>query len=336
VRLIDQRALPSRLRFVECATVGEVVRAIKDLTVRGAPAIGATGAFGVALAARVERGPAGVRRSAARLRAARPTAVNLGWGVERALEAFESGGGGAALAEARAIAAEDVTANRALGGHGAELVAEGARVLTHCNAGALACVGYGTALGIVRAAAEQGKRPHVWVDETRPVLQGARLTAWELARLDISHTLVADVAAGSIMAGGDVDIVLVGADRVAANGDVANKIGTYPLAVLARHHGLPFIVAAPTTTIDLSTPDGASIRVEERSPHEVTHAGESRTAPRGTAARNPAFDVTPAALVSAIVTERGVIRPPFAGALADVLSGGPAAHSSRGGVAPRS
>jgi methylthioribose-1-phosphate isomerase len=215
------------------------------------------------------------------------------------------------LTEAERLADDDVACNRALGSFGASLLDDGARVLTHCNAGALACVGYGTALGVIRAAAEAGKRPRVWVDETRPVLQGARLTAWELDRLGIEATLVADVAAASLMAAGEVDSVVVGADRIAANGDVANKVGTYGLAVLARHHGVPFYVAAPTSTIDPSTPDGAAIVVEERDPAEVTSFGGVRVAPASFAARNPAFDVTPAALVTAIITERGIVPPPY-------------------------
>jgi methylthioribose-1-phosphate isomerase len=315
VRLIDQRALPGRLTYVECSTAGDVERAIRDLVVRGAPAIGAAGAYGVALAAARAQSAAPVRRAAARLRSVRPTAVNLARGVDRVLAAYESSGAGAALAEAHDVAAEDVAANRALGAHGASLVPEGARVLTHCNAGALACVGYGTALGIVRAAFDAGNAVHVWVDETRPVLQGARLTAWELARLGIDHAVVADAAAGSLMAQGEVDVVVVGADRVAANGDVANKVGTYPLAVLARHHSVPFVVAAPTSTIDLATAAGSDIVVEERPSTEVTHLVGVRTVPRGTTARNPAFDVTPAALVSAIVTERGIARPPYGASL---------------------
>jgi methylthioribose-1-phosphate isomerase len=311
LRLLDQRALPERVRYVTCGSVAEVVDAIRRLVVRGAPALGATGAYGVALAASAERTPAAVRRAAARLKAARPTAVNLAWGVEQALAAAEAGGPGAALARAETIAAEDVAANRALGRHGAALVPPGGRVLTHCNAGALACVGYGTALGVVRAAAEAGLAPSVWVDETRPILQGARLTAWELGRLGIEHTLVADAMAGSLMAGGEVDLVLVGADRVAANGDVANKVGTYSLAVLARHHHVPMVVAAPTATIDLATATGADIPIEERAPDEVTQVGGVRTAPRGTRALNRAFDVTPARLVTAIVTERGIARAPY-------------------------
>jgi methylthioribose-1-phosphate isomerase len=224
------------------------------------------------------------------------------------------------LAEAQALAAADVATNRALGAHGAALLPDRARVLTHCNAGALACVGYGTALGVVRAAAEAGKRPRVWVDETRPVLQGARLTAWELGRLGIEHTLVVDAAAGSLMAAGDVDVVVVGADRVAANGDIANKIGTYPLAVLARQHRIPFVVAAPTSTIDTATPDGESIAIETRASLEVTTIAGTRVAPPGTPVWNPAFDVTPARLVDALVTERGIVRGPYRRSLHRLLA----------------
>jgi methylthioribose-1-phosphate isomerase len=231
--------------------------------------------------------------------------VNLAWGVRRALAADDP------LAEAHAIAEEDVARNRALGAHGATLLPSPARVLTHCNAGALACVGYGTALGVVRAAAEAGKDVSVWVDETRPVLQGARLTAWELHRLGIPATLVADVAAASLMRAGEVDCVIVGADRIAANGDVANKVGTYALAVLAAHHEVPFYVAAPTSTIDPHTPDGSAIVVEERDPSEVTTIAGVRIAPDGVAVRNPAFDVTPAHLVTAIITETGIHHPPY-------------------------
>jgi methylthioribose-1-phosphate isomerase len=338
VRLIDQRRLPAELTFVECRTVGELCEAISSMAIRGAPALGAAGGYGVALACALAAaggasGPtvaeAGAE-AAERLIATRPTAVNLAWGARRVLavadaaarvgvdlrtEAAVTGGAGAvaraALEEAEELAEQDVADNRALGRHGAALVPQGAQVLTHCNAGALACVGYGTALGVIRAAAEAGKAPRVWVDETRPVLQGARLTAWELDRLGIDATLVADVMAGSLMASGDVDVVVVGADRVAANGDVANKIGTYSLAVLASHHGVPFYVAAPTSTIDLATPTGAGIPVEERSPDEVRRVGGTEMAPAGVAALNRAFDVTPAALVTAIVTELGVAHPPY-------------------------
>jgi methylthioribose-1-phosphate isomerase len=312
------------------------------LAVRGAPALGAAGGYGVALAcARAGGGGAGVRsatvvkaaaEAADRLIATRPTAVNLAWGARRVLAAAEAaatGEGGAekvrraALEEAERLAAQDVADNRALGRHGAALVPEGARVLTHCNAGGLACVGYGTALGVIRAAAEAGKSPRVWVDETRPVLQGARLTAWELDRLGIAATLVADVMAGSLMASGDVDLVVVGADRVAANGDVANKIGTYSVAVLAAHHGVPFYVAAPTATIDLATPTGAGIPVEERSAEEVRRVGRVRLAPAGVPVLNRAFDVTPAALVTAIVTELGVARPPYDKSLRRLVEAAP-------------
>jgi methylthioribose-1-phosphate isomerase len=320
VRLIDQRALPGRLRFLDCATVADVVDAIRTLAVRGAPALGATGAFGVALAARDRARPTTVRAAARRLGAARPTAVNLAWGVDRARAAWEDGGAAAALETAQAIAAADVAANRALGALGAELVPAGARVLTHCNTGSLATVGYGTALGVVRAAAEAGKRPHVWVDETRPLLQGARLTAWELDRLGIPHTLLVDGAAASLMARGEVDLVVVGADRVAANGDVANKIGTYALAVLARHHGVPFYVAAPTATVDLATPTGAAIPVEERAAVEVRAFAGVAVAPARTPVANPAFDVTPARLVTALITERGVVRASYRRVLSRLAS----------------
>jgi len=346
VRLIDQRLLPGKLRFLDCRTVDEVCEAISTLAVRGAPALGAAGGYGVALACGLAGGedPDGgagavvraARAAGDRLIATRPTAVNLAWGVNRVLAAARAaarsvggaaGGaeavGRAALAEAERLAEQDVADNRALGQYGAALVPEGARVLTHCNAGGLACVGYGTALGVIRAAAEAGKGPRVWVDETRPVLQGARLTAWELDRLGIDATLVADVMAGSLMASGDVDVVVVGADRVAANGDVANKIGTYSLAVLAAHHGVPFYVAAPTSTIDLATPDGAAIPVEERSPDEVRRVGAAALAPPGVAALNRAFDVTPADLVTAIVTELGVAHPPYGKSLRRLVEAAP-------------
>jgi methylthioribose-1-phosphate isomerase len=231
--------------------------------------------------------------------------VNLGWGVARGAAAAD------AVAEAERLATDDVARNRRLGAHGADLVPEGGRVLTHCNAGALACAGYGTALGVIRAAAEHGRHPSVWVDETRPVLQGARLTAWELDRLGIPATLVADVMAGSLMAAGEVDCVVVGADRIARNGDVANKVGTYGLAVLAHHHGVPFYVAAPMSTVDRECPTGASIPIERRSGDEVASIGGHRVAPVGFAVDNRAFDVTPAELVTAIVTEDGVVRPPY-------------------------
>ena len=294
---IDQRRLPADLVMVEARTVDELCELIASLAVRGAPALGAAGAMGVALAAVTGVDLAGARDE---IVATRPTAVNLAWGADRALVAADP------VSEACRIAVEDVARNRALGAHGAALVPDGARVLTHCNAGALACVGYGTAVGVIRAAHEQGRRPSVWVDETRPVLQGARLTAWELDRLGIACTIVADVMAASLMAGGEVDLVVVGADRIAANGDVANKIGTYGLAVLARHHGVPFYVAAPTSTVDPATPAGAAIAIERRDPREVLELSGRRVAPAGVTADNRAFDITPTALVTAYVTEEGV------------------------------
>jgi methylthioribose-1-phosphate isomerase len=316
LRLLDQRALPGRLRFVDCSTPDELIAAIRDLVVRGAPALGAVGAFGVVLAARTYDRARDVRAASRRIAAARPTASNLAWGVSRGLAAYARGGAGAALDEAQRVAADDVARNREIGRHGAALLPQRARVLTHCNAGALACVGYGTALGVVRAAVAAGKAIEVWVPETRPVLQGARLTAWELDRLRIPATLLADAAVASRFAAGEIDVVVVGADRIAANGDVANKIGTYALAVLARAHDVQLVVAAPTATIDLATPSGASIEVEERDARELTMLGGRRLAPAGVAVRNPAFDVTPARLVSAIVTEVGVARRPYARSLA--------------------
>ncbi len=304
VELIDQRLLPDTLRIVAARTVDELAAAIANLSVRGAPALGAAGAMGIALAA-VTTGD--LDGAAATLLATRPTAVNLAWGIDRARAAADP------VAEAVRIAHDDVAINRRLGRHGAAVVPNGARVLTHCNAGALACVGYGTAIGVIRAAHEAGAAPTVWVDETRPVLQGARLTAWELQRLGIGCTVIADVAAGALMARGEVDLVIVGADRIAANGDVANKIGTYTLAVLAAHHGVPFYVAAPTSTVDGATATGADIVIEERAMDEVLEFAGRRVAPPGVPARNPAFDVTPTALVTAIITEEGLRaggRPP--------------------------
>ncbi len=303
VRRIDQRQLPGRLAFLDARTVDELCDAILTLAVRGAPALGVAGAMGMALAAVTGERAA---NAAARIVATRPTAVNLAWGVAQGLAAADP------VAEAVRLYADDIARNRRLGAHGALLVPQDGRVLTHCNAGALACAGYGTALGVIRGAAEAGRRPSVWVDETRPVLQGARLTAWELDRLGIPATLVADVMAAGLMGAGEVDCVVVGADRIAANGDVANKVGTYGLAVLAAHHGIPFYVAAPMSTVDRDCPTGAGIPIERRSPDEVTSLQGHRIAPAGFAAENRAFDVTPAALITAIVTEDGVIRAPYA------------------------
>ena len=298
IRVIDQRRLPEELVFLEVRTVDELCAAISDLAIRGAPALGVAGAMGVGLAAVTGADLAG---AAARIVATRPTAVNLAVGVRRALEADDP------VAEGVRMAEEDVACNRRLGAHGAALLPARGQVLTHCNAGALACAGFGTALGVIRSA----QVGHVWVDETRPVLQGARLTAWELQRLGIPSTLVPDGAAGSLMAEGRVDCVVVGADRIAANGDVANKVGTYALAVLARHHSVPFYVAAPLATIDLDCPTGASIPIERRPDREVVEVGGRRVAPEGVAVENRAFDVTPAALVTAIVTEEGVVSAPY-------------------------
>ncbi len=327
VRLLDQTRLPLDEVFLELRDYREVAAAIREMRVRGAPAIGVTAAFGMALAAlearQLDRPAFDAALTAARslLAATRPTAVNLFWALERmatlaASAASVSDAVEALVAEAQAIQAEDLAANRRLGRFGAELLPQRATVLTHCNAGALATAGYGTALGVVRAAVEAGKQIEVFADETRPLLQGARLTAWELQQNGIPTTLIADTMAGHFMSRGAIDCVVVGADRIAANGDVANKIGTYQVAVLAKEHGLPFYVAAPWSTVDLAIASGAEIPIEERAPEEVTSFGGRRTAPAGIAVRNPAFDVTPARYVTAIITERGVARPPLGEALA--------------------
>jgi methylthioribose-1-phosphate isomerase len=322
--LLDQTRLPGEEVERAYTRWEDVAEAIRTLVVRGAPAIGVTAAFGVALAARQSRattydGLLGDLETAIKgLAATRPTAVNLFWALERmrraALAARDRPPGelpARLTAEAQAILDEDLTANRAMGHHGAELVPAGARILTHCNAGALATAGYGTALGVVRSAHAQGKVALVWVDETRPVMQGSRLTAWECVRDGIPHRLIADVAAASLMARGEVDLVVTGADRIAANGDTANKIGTYALAVLARHHGIPFYVAAPFSTIDPALGSGREIPIEERDAAEVRRVGSCSTAPEASPVHNPAFDVTPGALITAIITERGIVRPPY-------------------------
>ncbi|MFZ5915908.1 MAG: S-methyl-5-thioribose-1-phosphate isomerase [Chloroflexota bacterium] len=326
VRLIDQRQLPHELVFVEFDDYRDVAWAIKDMYVRGAPAIGATAAYGLALAAQQNSAAtvsgllAGLARAADDLRATRPTAVNLAWALERLLrraraladqDATPDDIRQALIQEALTLADEDVAINRRMGAHGATLIQDGDNILTHCNAGALATVDFGTVLGVVRTAWEQGKQIHVWVDETRPRLQGARLTAWELLRDGIPCTLVADNAAGHLMRTGQVDMVLFGADRVAANGDVANKIGSYKLAVLAHENGLPCYSVSPVSTVDLALPDGDQIPIEERSPREVTHCAGHPVAPEGVPVYNPAFDVTPHRYLTGIITENGVIYPPF-------------------------
>ena len=328
VVLIDQRRLPGEEVYLRCAAPDQVAKAIKDMAIRGAPAIGVAAALGIALCARRSRAEgealrAEIEAACEELRGTRPTAVNLFWAIERMrrrLDALLPRGAAAVreglLAEAMTIDAEDVAACRRMGDLGAALLPFGARVLTHCNAGALATAGYGTALGVIRSAARDGKIREVLADETRPYLQGARLTAWELLRDGIPTTVIADNMAGHLMAQGRVDAVVVGADRIVANGDVANKIGTYPLAILAREHGIPFYVVAPLSSFDLKTPSGEGIPIEERAPEEVTHHGGRRLVPEGAGVRNPAFDVTPHRLVTAIVCERGVLRAPYAESLA--------------------
>lgn len=324
VMLIDQRLLPGQFVVIGFDTVEKVAAAIGEMVVRGAPAIGATGAYGMALAAYTS--PAtdrnsllcDLRRAKTVLDAARPTAVNLSWATARMMELAEHTVAptmddlrSALLAEADAIADEDIAINRRLGFHGAALIADGANLLHHCNTGALATVDFGTALGVIYACAEQGKRIHVWVDETRPRLQGARLTAWELMRAGIPMHLIADNAAGHLMRTRQVDAVIFGADRVAANGDVANKIGTYKLAVVARENNIPVYAAVPTSTIDLSLPDGDQIPIEERGAEEVTTIDGAVIAPAGVPVYNPAFDITPHRYLTAIITEEGVCYPPF-------------------------
>ncbi len=310
--LLDQRLLPRDEVWLECRTASAVADAIRTMVVRGAPAIGVSAAFGMAMAARAGED---LQAAAAELKRSRPTAVNLAWAVDRMLAHT-----GDPVAEAERILEEDVAANRAMGRFGAELLGATSTVLTHCNAGALATGGYGTALGVVRAAIESGRHVAVFADETRPYLQGARLTAWELQRDGIDVTLITDNMAGHFFQKGQFDAVIVGADRIAANGDTANKIGTYTVAVLANAHGVPFYVAAPLSTIDPACPSGAEIPIEERSANEVAELNGTRMAPEGISVRHPAFDVTPARLITAIITERGVLRPPFSEAIRNVFN----------------
>jgi len=328
VRFIDQTKLPTDETYVTCTTYGQVADVIRNMVVRGAPAIGVAAAMGVAL---------GVKDSKAEsvgelkqdfdqicevIGQTRPTAVNLFWAIRRMRDKFEQLRARslpqikqALIDEALRMHAEDIAANRAMGGFGATLMPESGGVLTHCNAGALATCGYGTALGVIRAAVEQGKKIHVFADETRPFLQGSRLTAWELMKDGIPTTVISDNMAGAMMKQGKISAIVVGADRIAANGDVANKIGTYTLSILAKAHGIPFYVAAPFSTIDLDTPDGSKIPIEQRSPREITHIAGKQLTPEGVEIENPAFDVTPAKYVTAIVTERGIVRAPYVEAL---------------------
>jgi methylthioribose-1-phosphate isomerase len=330
VRLIDQTRLPHEESYLETSDYNDLAQAIRQMKVRGAPLIGVTAAYAMALASRqaIAAGEEAflptLRQAAAELRATRPTAVNLTWALERMLRVAEGAASArdavaAMESEARRIQEEDIAGNRRIGANGAALLGRGASVLTHCNAGSLATGGYGTSLGVVRAAWEQGRLERVYATETRPLLQGARLTAWELKREGIPFTLVVDSAAGSLLRRGMAQAVVVGADRIAANGDVANKIGTYSLAVLASENGVPFYVAAPTSTIDVNTPSGDDIPIEERAPDEVTTLAGAATAVAGATAANPAFDVTPADYVSAIITENGVARAPYLASLAGLM-----------------
>ena len=321
LRLLDQTLLPAEERWLTCRSADDVAAAIERLAVRGAPAIGIAAAYG--LAVEIQHATGDRRRcfdrAAERLAQTRPTAVNLRWAIDRAREAVEAGGDLLELAES--VAAEQLAADGRMAELGAALLEPGDRVLTHCNTGPLATGGAGTAGGVIAAAWEAGRLEQVWVDETRPLLQGARLTAWELERAGIPFRVVTDASAGTLMARGLVDRALVGADRIAANGDVANKIGTYAIAVLAARHEVPFYVVAPLSTVDLDTPSGDEIAIEERDPAEVTRLGDRQIAPAGAAAANFAFDVTPASLVTAIVTEAGVLEPPYEESLRAAVRG---------------
>jgi len=324
VRFLDQTKLPTEEIYVTCKTYEQVADVIRNMVVRGAPAIGVAAAMGIAL---------GVKNSSAEtvgglkkdfdqickvIGETRPTAVNLFWAIRRMQDKFESLRirpigqiREAIIEEAQSMHAEDIAANQAMGRHGAALMPNSGGVLTHCNAGALATAGYGTALGVIRAAVEQGKKIHVYADETRPFLQGSRLTAWELMKDGIPTTVISDNMAGAVMRQGKIEAIVVGADRIAANGDVANKIGTYTVAVLAKEHGIPFYVAAPISTVDLNTPDGSMIPIEQRNAREVTHIAGRQMVPDGVSVENPAFDVTPARYVAAIITENGIARAPY-------------------------
>ena len=339
VVMVDQRKLPADETYVTCRTAAEVARAIKSMVIRGAPAIGVAAAMGLALGLRASKATGTQKlapefyRLCEQMAATRPTAVNLFWAIERMKRTFAAGIAAGesvdqlksrAVAEAAAIHDEDVASCRAIGAHGAAVVPQDARVLTHCNAGALATAGYGTALGVIRGAVEAGKSVAVFADETRPFLQGARLTAWELVKDGIDTTVITESMAAPLMRDGRVDLVVVGADRIAANGDTANKIGTYTLALVAREHGVPFYVAAPLSTVDLDTPEGRDIPIEERDAREVTHLRSVRLTPAGARVFNPAFDVTPHALIAGIITERGIARAPYTESLAALAGRAPA------------
>ena len=334
VRFIDQTKLPTEETYVTCKNYEEVADAIRTMIVRGAPAIGVAAAMGVALGAL--QSPAKTLPELERefdavcnvLAGTRPTAVNLFWAIRRMRDRFDQLRPLSLekiqqelVTEAQRMLVEDIAANEAMGKHGAVLLPASGGVLTHCNAGALATAGYGTALGVIRAAVESGKQIHVFADETRPFLQGSRLTAWELMKDNIPTTLIADNMAGAMMRLGKIDAVIVGADRIAANGDVANKIGTYSVAVLAKEHGIPFYVAAPISTVDLETTDGSKIPIEQRASSEMTHLAGKRIAPDAVRVENPAFDVTPSKYVTAIITERGVARAPYQESLAELVAG---------------
>ncbi|MBI3988115.1 MAG: S-methyl-5-thioribose-1-phosphate isomerase [candidate division NC10 bacterium] len=324
IRILDQTHLPHEEVYVECRDVSSIAEAIRSMRIRGAPAIGVAAAAAMALGAQTiqeqtfEAFSTKLSALGEDLAKARPTAVNLKWGIERMKQAALKSRDlplpalkEALVAEAKAILEEDIRINQAIGAKGQVLIQDGSRILTHCNTGSLATAGYGTALGVIRSAKASGKRIEVLANETRPFLQGARLTAWELLKEGIPFSLITDSMAGSFMHRGMVDLVLVGADRIAANGDVANKIGTYTLAVLAKEHGIPFYVAAPLSTLDLTLQSGDEIPIEERSPEEVTHIGGRSIAPPGITAKNPAFDITPARYVTAMITERGIAYPPY-------------------------
>jgi len=331
VRFIDQRKLPTEETYVVATTYEEVAEAIRNMTVRGAPAIGVAAAMGIALGVRDADGDhlSELRREFQQIcetmGETRPTAVNLFWAIRRMERKFEEASElplpqlkQALIIEARQMYLEDIAANEAMGRHGAVLLPASGGVLTHCNAGALATCGYGTALGVIRAAVEQGRKIQVFADETRPFLQGSRLTAWELMQDGIPTTVISDNMSGSLMRQGKIGAVVVGADRIAANGDVANKIGTYMVAVLAKENGIPFYVAAPMSTVDLEVPDGSRIPIEQRSTREVTHIGDRQIAPAGVKVENPAFDVTPHQYVTAIITERGVAKEPYSDSLREM------------------